>query len=186
MVNPMPNPAESSPLDHYTALEAAYRQGDWAAVLEQGSVLNRKLTRAGGAQAQALRQRLELMLAHTHLYGFGNGEAAQQHYQALLNQPVDAALRQMAQEGLQTCRERIAAAAAAVSDDDVGAEESAEPTAQPRAATDGEAATTAAEPWLADLANKTDTSDKGPSSATTSAAESSERPSDPEIGRAHV
>ncbi|MEB3360562.1 MAG: hypothetical protein VKI42_00365 [Synechococcaceae cyanobacterium] len=148
----MPNLGESSQLDRYAAIEAAYRSGDWDTVLEQGTVLNRKLARVGGANAQALRQRLELMLAHTHLYGFGDAESAQGHYQALLNQPVEASLRQMAEEGLQQCRNRIAATASGSGDpatttvdpgDGAAAQEPPNPSEPQKAA--------AAEPWLADL-----------------------------------
>jgi len=109
MVNLTPDPAESNQFDSYAAVEAAYRNGDWDTVLEQGAVLNRRLARASGANVQALRQRLELMLAHTHLYGFGNAESAQRHYQALLNQPVEASLRQIAEDGLKQCGDHVVA-----------------------------------------------------------------------------
>ena len=176
MANPMPNLGESSQLDRYAAIEAAYRSGDWDTVLEQGTVLNRKLARVGGANAQALRQRLELMLAHTHLYGFGDAKSAQGHYQALLNQPVEASLRQMAEEGLQQCRDRVAATASDSGDpattmldpgDGASAQEPPNPSESQRA--------TAAEPWLADLnANHsaTDTSNRQPTNPSDRASQS--------------
>ena len=171
MVNLIPNSADSSPLDEYVAIEAAYRSGDWATVIEQGPAFNRKLARAGGASAKALRQRLELMLAHTHLYGYGDADAAQRHYQALLNQPVETSLRQMAEDGLKQCRERILATAGDRAPFQAAAETTQAHEPQPPAAAEADrnsapwlnsmpgsavtataqAATTAAAPWLPDL-----------------------------------
>lgn len=165
MANPMPNLGESSQLDRYAAIEAAYRGGDWDTVLEQGTVLNRKLARVGGANAQALRQRLELMLAHTHLYGFGDAESAQGHYQALLNQPVEASLRQMAEEGLQQCRNRVAATASGSGDPATTTGDPGDRAASQEPANPSESqGSTAAEPWLADLnAKRQLTNPSGPS-----------------------
>jgi hypothetical protein len=153
MANPMPSPAESSQLDFYAAVEAAYRSGDWDTVLEQGMELNRRLARSGGPNVQALRQRLELMLAHTHLYGFGNAEAAQRHYQSLLYQPVEASLRQMAEDGLKQCSDRIAAAAEGsgvteTSPIDLSERQTFQGSEEPRASeSEG---SRAAQPWLDD------------------------------------
>lgn len=172
MANPMPNLGESSQLDRYATIEAAYRSGDWDTVLEQGTVLNRKLARVGGANAQALRQRLELMLAHTHLYGFGDAESAQGHYQALLNQPVEASVRQMAEEGLELCRSRIAATASGSGDPTATTIDSGDHAASQEPTTPSESpGATAAEPWLADLtANRSsaDNADRQPTTTITS------------------
>lgn len=152
MANPMPNPAESSQLDSYAAVEAAYRNGDWNTVLEQGTVLNRRMARAAGANVQALRQRLELMLAHTHLYGFSDAESAQRHYQALLNQPLEASLRQMAEDGLKQCRDRVGAMAQLSGEQGTAASEPSEDNASQGSDLASESGgSAAAEPWLEDL-----------------------------------
>lgn len=152
MVNLTPDPAESNQFDFYAAVEAAYRNGDWDTVLEQGAVLNRRLARAGGANVQALRQRLELMLAHTHLYGFGNAESAQRHYQALLNQPVEASLRQIAEDGLKQCGDHVVAPADRSGDPETStAGPSERETSQGSDQPDASEGSAAAEPWLNDL-----------------------------------
>jgi hypothetical protein len=185
MANPMPSPAESSQLDFYAAVEAAYRSGDWDTVLEQGTVLNRRLARSGGAYVQALRQRLELMLAHTHFYGFGNAESAQRHYQALLNQPVEASLRQMAEDGLKQCRDRIAAAAVASADTETStAELSERQTSQgseetPESESEG---SRAAQPWLDDRNADRASSANARSQPSTSTAGQSTLSAEPQTG----
>ncbi|MFM8278599.1 MAG: hypothetical protein ACKN89_16725 [Cyanobium sp.] len=156
----MPISAPVSPLHHYTAIEAAYRQGEWDTVLQQGRTLGQSLAQERGTNAQALLQRLELMLGHTQLYGFGNIETAKAHYQALLNKPVEASLRQLAEEGLRQCNERVDLAATrsdqretpATLDGNSDGTAGFGPTLQQlplrRAA---ETNTPAAEPWLAKL-----------------------------------
>jgi hypothetical protein len=168
MANPMPNPAESSQDDLYATVEAAYRNGDWKAVLEQGTVLNRRMARAAGANVQALRQRLELMLAHTHLYGFNDPESAQIHYQELLNQPLEASLRQMAEDGVKQCRDRLVATASGSDDQDTATADQREG----EMALDSDQASDltgsmAAEPWLEDLTAKSASADSTIPPATT-------------------
>lgn len=184
MANPMPSPAESSQFDFYEAVEAAYRNGDWDTVLEQGTVLNRKLARAGGTNVQALRQRLELMLAHTHLYGFGNAESAQRQYQALLYQPVEASLRQMAEDGLKQCQERIAAAAGDRDDPEAAVAELSEREASTGSDQPSRSeGSTAAEPWLSDLNTSRTTADSPRSQPTTTTDNTFNPSAQPQTGR---
>jgi hypothetical protein len=187
MANPMPSPAESSQLDFYATVEAAYRNGDWNTVLEQGTVLNRRLARASGANVQALRQRLEMMLAHTHLYGFGNAESAQRHYQALLIQPVEASLRQMAEDGLKQCSDRIAAAAEGSGDRETATAELSERETSQRAdqpSGSEREGSTAAEPWLNDLNANRATADNATPQPTIPTGETSNPSPRPRAGMA--
>lgn len=160
MSDPLPISVPVSPLHHYTAIEAAYRQGEWDTVLQEGRTLGQSLTQERGGNAQALLQRLELMLGHTQLYGLGNIETAKAHYQALLNRPVEASLRQLAEEGLRQCSERVGLAATrrdergtpatldGNSEGTAGFGPSLQELPLRRAA---ETSTAAAEPWLAKL-----------------------------------
>lgn len=157
----MPISTAVSPLHLYTAIEAAYRQGEWDTVLKQGRVLSQSLAQERGSNAQALLQRLELMLGHTNFYGFGNIETAKAHYQALLNKPVEVSLRQLAEDGLRQCSERIGQTATrsddratpATLDGTPDGSAGLGPTPQElplRGA--AETTTLAAEPWLVKLA----------------------------------
>lgn len=94
--------AANGPEDHarlYTAIEKAYVDDRWADVLVQGRALLGSLE----ANELELRQRLQLLMAHTHLYGFGDRDAAEDLYRAVLASEAEPSLRQIADQGLQQC-----------------------------------------------------------------------------------
>lgn len=90
------------PEDHarlYTAIEKAYVDDRWADVLEQGRTLLASLE----ADDLELRQRLQLLMAHTYLYGYGDRDSAEDLYRAVLASKAEPSLRQIADQGLQQC-----------------------------------------------------------------------------------
>jgi hypothetical protein len=94
--------APSSPEDNlrkYVAIEKAYVDDRWADVLQRGEALLESLE----DDDRELRQRVELLMAHTHLYGFGDRDSAEDLYRSVLESKAAAALRQIADQGLQHC-----------------------------------------------------------------------------------
>jgi hypothetical protein len=94
--------AANHPEDHarlYAAIEKAYVDDRWPEVLEQGRALLTSLE----ADDLELRQRLQLLMAHTHLYGYGDRNAAEDLYRAVLASKAGPSLRQIADQGLQQC-----------------------------------------------------------------------------------
>jgi hypothetical protein len=91
--------AAGDPTQLYTAIEKAYCEDRWSDVLEQGE---RLLARLPGDDL-GLRQRLELLMAHTYLYGFGDRAAAAGLYRSVERSQAESALRQIAAQGLQQC-----------------------------------------------------------------------------------
>jgi hypothetical protein len=87
------------PAQLYMAIEKAYCEDRWPDVLDQGQKL---LSRLPGDDL-GLRQRLQLLLAHTYLYGFGNRDSAGELYRAVQESQAESALRQIAAQGLQQC-----------------------------------------------------------------------------------
>jgi hypothetical protein len=90
-------------IERYAAIEQAYRDRAWPTVLEEGTALLHDL---GGGQdrvTEGLRQRLLLLLGHTHLHGFGDLNAARDSYSAVLAADAEASLRQIAEDGLRQC-----------------------------------------------------------------------------------
>jgi len=90
--------------DRYAAIEAAYCDDRWQDVLTQGRKLLEDLGPEDDALATALRQRLHLLMAHTHLHGLGDRETAEDLYRQVLSTAnAEPALRRSAEEGLQQC-----------------------------------------------------------------------------------
>ncbi|MFM7394778.1 MAG: hypothetical protein ACKO22_10550 [Cyanobium sp.] len=90
--------------DRYAAIEAAYCDDCWQDVLTQGRKLLEDLGAEDDALATALRQRLHLLMAHTHLHGLGDRDTAEELYRQVLNTAnAEPALRRSAEEGLQQC-----------------------------------------------------------------------------------
>ena len=87
------------PTQLYMAIEKAYCEDRWPDVLEQGQTLLDRLP----ADDLGMRQRLQLLLAHTHLYGFGDRDSAGDLYRSVQDSPAETALRQIAAQGLQQC-----------------------------------------------------------------------------------
>ncbi len=91
--------AAGDPTQQYTAIEKAYCEDRWSDVLEQGE---RLLARLPGDDL-GLRQRLQLLMAHTYLYGFSDRTSAADLYRAVEASQAESALRQIAAQGLQQC-----------------------------------------------------------------------------------
>lgn len=85
--------------ERYAAIEKAYRDQRWPVVIDQGGRLLSQLDPEDGG----LRQRLQLLMAHSYLYGFGERDAAEDLYRAVMESKAEASLRQMAAEGLEQC-----------------------------------------------------------------------------------
>ncbi|MFN9637292.1 MAG: hypothetical protein ACK55D_11330 [Synechococcaceae cyanobacterium] len=100
------------PSELYTAIEKAYCEDRWPEVIERGGRLLGELAE----EDRALRQRLQLLVAHAYLYGYGDRDSAEDLYRAVLESQAEVALRQIAAHGLEQCDlppQRLAAAGAA-------------------------------------------------------------------------
>jgi hypothetical protein len=91
--------AAGDPTQLYTAIEKAYCEDRWSDVLQQGERLLAQLP----SDDLGLRQRLQLLMAHTFLYGFGDRGSAADLYRAVEASQAEPALRQIAAQGLQQC-----------------------------------------------------------------------------------
>ena len=104
--------AEPSPphdlTQRYRAVEAAYRDDRWPDVILEGQTLLNDLHGAPGDDNDAMGQRLRLLMAHAHLYGFADRGAAESLYRLVLASGADASLHQIANEGLMVCAEPLA------------------------------------------------------------------------------
>lgn len=87
------------PSQLYTAIEKAYCEDRWPEVIERGGRLLGELAE----EDRALRQRLQLLMAHAYLYGYGDRDSAEDLYRAVLDSQAEVALRQIAAHGLEQC-----------------------------------------------------------------------------------
>jgi hypothetical protein len=85
--------------ERYAAIERAYCEDRWPVVIDQGGRLLSQLD----PQDLGLRQRLQLLMAHSYLYGFGERDAAEDLYRAVLESKAEASLRRIAAQGLEQC-----------------------------------------------------------------------------------
>ena len=85
--------------ERYAAIEKAYCEDRWPVVIEQGGKLLNQLP----PEDMGLRQRLQLLMAHSYLYGYGERDAAEDLYRAVLESKAEASLRQIAAQGLEQC-----------------------------------------------------------------------------------
>jgi len=90
-------------IERYGAIEQAYRDQAWPTVLREGRLLLGDLAGGGDRISRGLRQRLLLLLGHTHLHGLGDREAARDFYGTVLSDDAEESLRRIAQEGFQQC-----------------------------------------------------------------------------------
>lgn len=143
--------AEPSDLSRrYAAIEEAYCADRWSDVLGWGHSLLQEVAEGTDATSRGLRQRVQLLMAHTHLYGFGDRDAAEDLYRAVLADDAEPALRSSAEEGLLQC-DLPAAPPAAMVEAAAGTAAAAEAGAPPPEATPSQqgASQTPAMPWLA-------------------------------------
>ncbi len=80
------------------------------AVIHDGQTLLGELDRADEAPPEGLKERLQLLIGHAFLYGIGDRDSAEDHYQAVLRSGAEASLRQIAEQGLQQCTLPVAPA----------------------------------------------------------------------------
>lgn len=128
--------ASTDPLQRYSAIEKAYTENRWGAVIEQGDVLLNDLPWIPGGCPAGLKERIQLLVAHAHLYGFSQKEQAQRLYQEVVNAGGEPSLIQIAQQGLDQCATLPAgpAAADALQQTEASAPEPQEPAPQATAA----------------------------------------------------
>jgi hypothetical protein len=100
--------------ERYTAIEQAYCADQWGAVIDQGQNLLREIPRSSDPVPEGLKERVQLLMAHAHLYGFNEQNVAEDLYSAVLHSKAEVALRQIAEQGLQQCSEYQQAAEARV------------------------------------------------------------------------
>lgn len=92
----------------YAVIEKAYCQARWSTVMEAGTLLLRELLEAGAdPEMTALRYRMQLLVAHTLLHGYGDRDAAEDLYDVVRNSEAEPALRQIAEDGLDQCHEPL-------------------------------------------------------------------------------
>jgi len=124
--------------ERYTAIEQAYCADQWGAVIEQGQDLLRQIPRTSGPVPEGLKERVQLLMAHAHLYGFQERDVAEDLYSDVLHSKAELALRQIAEQGLQQCSLPLQAQAGGVEterDRETSPEPAVEPApAQPQSA----------------------------------------------------
>lgn len=113
------SPETSDWQKRYAVIEKAYCQGRWATVVEAGTLLLRELIEAGGvAEAMALRHRMQLLMAHTLLHGYGDRDAAEDLYEVVRQSDAEPALRQIAEDGLDQCHQPLVSTMVTEAEDD--------------------------------------------------------------------
>jgi len=96
-------------LERYGVIEKAYCEERWSSVIYDGQTLLGDLSRPGEQPPEGLKERLQLLIAHAFLYGLGDRDSAEDLYQSVLRSGAEAALRQIAEQGLQQCALPVAA-----------------------------------------------------------------------------
>ncbi len=106
--------AETSANDaaqRYAVIEQAYSREKWATVVGDGGELLQELQQSDNPQLTGLKLRLQLLLGHTQLYGYGDKPVAAGYYGTVAEQSSEAALTRIAEQGLKQCAIDEAAAA---------------------------------------------------------------------------
>ncbi len=92
-----------NPTERYGAIEKAYCADQWGEVIDQGQSLLEEIPRSSAPGPEGLKERVQLLMAHAHLYGFNERAAAEDLYSDVLHSKAELALRQIAEQGLQQC-----------------------------------------------------------------------------------
>lgn len=92
-----------TPTERYGAIEQAYCADQWGEVIDQGQSLLEEIPRSSAPGPEGLKERVQLLMAHAHLYGFNERAAAEDLYSDVLHSKAELALRQIAEQGLQQC-----------------------------------------------------------------------------------
>ncbi len=93
----------SNPTERYSAIEQAYCADQWGEVIDQGQNLLREIPRSSAPVPVGLKERVQLLMAHAHLYGFNERDVAVELYSDVLHSNAELPLRQIAEQGLQHC-----------------------------------------------------------------------------------
>ncbi|MFN5117380.1 MAG: hypothetical protein ACK5FE_02305 [Cyanobacteriota bacterium] len=136
----------------YAAVEVTYCEDRWSDVLRQGKALLEEIGDRQDPTATAVRQRLQLLMAHTHLHGFGDRHLAEDLYRAILVSKSEPALRQAAEHGLQLCNRPLSQPEAAEGAETAPAPKEAQQEALPPVATAGDLPQPVAAAELPDMA----------------------------------
>jgi len=145
--------AETSANDaaqRYAVIEQAYSREKWATVLGDGGELLEQLLPSDNPQLTGLKLRLQLLLGHTQLYGYGDKAVAAGYYGTVAEQSSEAALTRIAEQGLKQCAIDEAAAPTtwAAMAGNIAATPGFLPEVTPRPAASAQAVTGPAAPWL--------------------------------------
>lgn len=120
----------------YAELERAYVEERWSNLRSSGEALLSDLNESDDPQAEALANRVHLLMGHTHLYWLDEPDVAEDHYRAVLAGNAETELRRIASEGLEQCLQPPAAQTpASEAVQAAAAPEAAEPAAETPAAT---------------------------------------------------
>ena len=146
--------------ERYSAIELLYSESRWPEVLAASEALLAELPSEPG---EPLRPRVELVVAHTLLYGQSDPQGAEARYRSVLEQTGEAVLRDLAEQGLLRCETQRRRLEGTLESELVIAEESTSTAEadQPRADRSGAgedwdptqaaaAVAAAAMPWLGD------------------------------------
>lgn len=98
-------PADAT--QRYAELERAYVEERWSSVRISGRALLQSLEQSDEPMAGSLANRVRVLMGHTHLYGLGEPEVAEDFYRAVLASNAEAELRQIAADGLQRCQQPV-------------------------------------------------------------------------------
>jgi len=101
-----PMPADAT--QRYAELERAYVEERWSSVRISGRALLQSLEQSDEPMAGSLANRVRVLMGHTHLYGLGEPEVAEDYYRAVLASNAESELRQIAADGLQRCQQPAA------------------------------------------------------------------------------
>jgi hypothetical protein len=93
-------PSAKPQLEAFADIERLYSRGDWSEALDLGQAL---LANLQVGASNSLRLRLELLIGHTLVYGFGKQAEAEQHYRVVQQHSGDSVLLAIASQGLQLC-----------------------------------------------------------------------------------
>lgn len=112
----------------YEAIEQVYSECQWDDVARQSEALLVELPNDPG---HPLRQRLQILLGHTYLYGYQDATTASGFYSRVLDATAEPVLRDIAEQGLQQCASLASAPppAAAETTQELAEEPATEPTA---------------------------------------------------------
>lgn len=87
----------------YAVIEQAYSKENWATVLQEGEGLLLQLQQSDNPQLLGLQMRLQLLLGHTQLYGYGDKVSAAAYYGTVAEKSGEAALTKIATQGVKQC-----------------------------------------------------------------------------------